>query len=233
MDPVVRRWALACLAAEAVGMTAAAGSAQLSHALVGEPAGGRELAVALTVVVAGGLVEGLALGSAQVAAFRATHPSVPPVAYVAATLLVAGVGWAAVSTPAALAGPAGDGGSGPPQPLLVLGGAGLGVVMGAVLGGAQAVALRGAVARPGRWVVANAVAWVPAMAVIFAGASTPSADWSAGQVTLLGTVTGAVAGGVLGLVLGRWVPHLGSRPGREGPPPPRTAPLAARRPGRR
>ena len=88
-----------------------------------------------------------------------------------ATVLLAGAGWAGVSAPAALAGPAGSGAE-PAQALVVASGAALGLVMGALLGAAQAWALRGHVEHPGRWVTANAVAWVPAMAVVFAGATT-------------------------------------------------------------
>jgi uncharacterized integral membrane protein len=211
VDSLVGRWVAACLLAEAVGMTAAASSAKVSQALVGEPTEVAEVLVALAVVVGGGLVEGVALGTAQSWALRRTHPDHAHRRFVAATVLFAGLGWAAVSAPAALAGPAGGAGSEPPQVLVVLGGAGLGLLLGALLGAAQAWALRGSVRRPGTWVVANAVAWVPTMAVIFLGATTPDAGWSPVHVALLGTVTGAVAGALLGAVLAWWVPRLGER----------------------
>ena len=75
---VVRRWVLACAAAEAVGMTAAAGAATWSQWLVGEPEAAREVVLVLGLVVAGGLVEGLSLGLAQSWALLATHPAPPP-----------------------------------------------------------------------------------------------------------------------------------------------------------
>ena len=46
------------------------------------------------------------------------------------------------------------------------------------------------------------------MAVVFAGASTPSAAWSTGQVAVSGALTGAAAGAVLGLVGGLLMPSL-------------------------
>jgi hypothetical protein len=192
-------------------MTAAASAARVSQALVGDPSTTAEVAVSLSVVVTGGLIEGIALGSAQAWAFRATHPALQRTFFVVATVLVAGLGWAAASAPATLSPPA-SGGSEPSQALVVLGGAGLGLVMGPLLGSAQALALRGAVIRPGRWVIANTLAWVPAMALIFLGATSAQGDWSGLQVALLGMVTGVAAGAALGAVLGRWVPRLGVRP---------------------
>lgn len=207
----VRRWVVACAAAETIGMAAAAGAAQVSQEWVGEPGAAREVAAALGLTVAGGLVEGLCLGLAQSWALLSTHPAHPRRLYVGLTLAVAGLGWAGASLPAALSG-ASDG-TQPPMALVVLGGAALGLAMGCLLGVVQAYALRGVVAHPWRWVGANAVAWVPAMAVIFLGATTPDARWAWWQVVGLGCVTGAVAGAILGAVLGRWPTRLGAAAG--------------------
>lgn len=210
---VVRRWVLLCAAAEAVGMTAAATAAKGAQRIAdgAEGADGADptttaLALGLALVVAGGLVEGVALGLAQRRAFLPTHPAIRRRAYLVLTVVVAGLGWAAASAPSALAGP-GDG-TAPPQVLVVLGGAGLGLVMGPLLGLAQSVALRPTQMRTRDWVVANTWAWGPAMAVIFLGATTPAGDWSLVAVALLGTLTGLVAGAVLGLVLGLRVSRL-------------------------
>jgi hypothetical protein len=129
--------------------------------------------------------------------------------YVAVTVLVAGLGWAAASAPAVLAGD--DGNDTPPLGLVLAGALGLGLVMGGVLGAAQAVVLRRAVRRPWRWVAANAAAWPPAMVVVFLGATTPGAGWPVWSVLVLGAVTGAAAGGVLGLLSGRFLTSLGRR----------------------
>lgn len=208
MSGLTRRWVVACGLAEAVGMGAAAGAAEWSQTLVGEQAQRMQVILALGLVVAGGLVEGVSLGTAQSWALRATHPDHPRRWYVVMTVIVAGLGWAGASAPAALAGTSSSG-TQPSQALVVLGGAGLGLVMGCVLGLVQASVLRRTVARPARWVAANAIAWVPAMAVIFLGATTPEAGWPWWQVVPLGCLTGCAAGAVLGLVLGRWVPRLG------------------------
>ena len=167
-----RRWIAACAAAEAVGMTAAAGAAVLADGLSGPPA--------LGVVVAGGLVEGTALGFAQGAVLARVAPALSRVRYLVATVVVAGLGWAAASAPFVT----GDGGDAeqPPVLLVVLGALGLGLVLGAVLGAAQALSLRGVVRHPRRWVTANAAAWPLAMVLIFVGAMSPGTGWPAGSV---------------------------------------------------
>jgi hypothetical protein len=190
---------LACAAAETIGMTASAVAARVAD----DP--GRAAAAALGIVVAGGLVEGTALGWLQSGALAGRLPRLRRGRYLLATVLVAGVGWAAASAPAVLRDDA-PGDSGPPLALALLGAAGLGLVMGPVLGGAQALALRGAAERPARWVLANTVAWPPTMVVIFAGASSPGASWSTAEVGLLGAATGLVAGTVLGLLTRPFLP---------------------------
>jgi F420H(2)-dependent quinone reductase len=212
--PSLARWVALCAAAEAVGMTAAAAAAKLSQALVGEPDGTREVVTVLAVVVAGGLVEGTALGVAQGSGLRAWLPDRTRRVWVAVTVAVAGLGWAGAALPGTLAG-GGDDGSKPPWLLVVAGALALGAVMGVVLGAAQAPVLRGHVAHPWRWVAASAAAWPAAMAAIFVGATAPSADWSAPTVVVLGTVTGLVAGALLGVVSGWFLPSLTGRPAHE------------------
>jgi hypothetical protein len=202
-----------CAAAEAVGMTAAAGAAKLSQGLVGEPQGSREVLLVLAIVVAGGLVEGSALGLAQTSGLRGVLPARSRRAWLAVTVAVAGLGWAGASLPGTLSGD--DGGATPPWLLVVAGALALGALMGTALGAAQAPVLRGWVSHPWRWVAANAAAWPLAMAAIFVGATAPSADWPAATVVLLGTVTGAVAGALLGLVSGWYLPSLTGRPAHD------------------
>jgi deazaflavin-dependent oxidoreductase (nitroreductase family) len=194
-------------------MTAAAASAKLSQAMVGEPHGTREVVTVLTVVVAGGLVEGTALGVAQSAGLREWLPDRARRVWVAVTVAVAGLGWAGASLPGTLAG--GDSSGQPPWLLVIAGALGLGAVMGVVLGAAQVPVLRGHVAHPWRWVAANAAAWPAAMAAIFVGATAPSADWPAPAVVVLGTGTGLVAGALLGVVSGWFLPSLTGRPAHD------------------
>ncbi|WP_151082703.1 hypothetical protein [Nocardioides cynanchi] len=210
----VRDWVVACAAAESVGMTAASAAAVVSDRL-GQT--DRDRLSVLAVIVAGGLVEGTALGVAQAWLMRPVL-GVRARAWSLVTIGVAGLGWAAASAPAALS--ADDSGTAPALGPVLLGAAGLGVVLGAVLGLAQALTLRGWVAHPWRWVSISSAAWLPTMVVIFAGATAPSAGWQPEQTISLGVVTGLVAGAVLGFVCGAL------RPALDGPPPPAQALLA-------
>jgi hypothetical protein len=184
-------------------MTAAALAAKLAQRISGDAPQGRDAALALAVVVAGGLVEGGALGVLQARGLRRLLPRFDTSRWVVVTAAVAGLGWAGASVPGVLGS---DGGEGPPLLVVLAGAVALGAVMGAVLGAVQALVLRGVVRRPGRWVLANVAGWPPAMAVIFIGATTPGSTWSIPTVTALGTVTGLVAGTVLGVITGRFLP---------------------------
>jgi hypothetical protein len=205
----VFKWIGLCAAAEGVGMVAAACAAKAEQAWLGEPTGAREVAAVLTLAVAGGVVEGAALGLAQATGLGGWLPAQARRTWVAVTVLVAGLGWAAASVPGALAGGARDGAGGaPPWPWLLAGAAALGLSMGGLLGAAQARVLRGRVRHPWRWVTASVLGWAPAMAVIFVGASTPGAGWGVLPVLALAAATGVVAGAVLGAVTGWYLPSL-------------------------
>ena len=206
------RWTALCAIAEAIGMTAAATAAKTSQALIGQPVDNREVLLALSIAVAGGLVEGVALGGLQASGMGRLLPGLNRPLWVLVTTAVAGVGWAGAS---AAAGGSGQDDGAAPALLFILGAAiVLGAVMGACLGAAQATVLRGHVRHPWRWGTANMAAWAPAMAVIFAGASVPGADWPASTVVPLATVTGLAAGAVLGLVSGWFLPTLDGQPAR-------------------
>lgn len=196
-------WVAACAVAETVGMAAAAAAARVAQHVGSH-------GWALAVVVAGGLVEGSALGLLQGRVLGGCWPALRRTHFLAVTVLVAGVGWAAASAPSVLGGD--DTGAGPPLPLVALGGLGLGLVLGPVLGAAQAFTLHGVVAHPRRWTAANAAAWPFAMAVIFAGASSPGPGWSTLAVTTFGAGVGAVAGTALGVVSGAWLGSLDGQP---------------------
>ncbi len=212
--PSLSRWTLLCAAAEGIGMTAAAAAARSAQSVAGNSPSSWQALAALAIIVAGGLVEGTALGCAQASALRQALADAARRSWILVTVAVAGLGWAAASAPAAFAGDARPGEAGSPPLALVLALATvLGAGMGALLGAAQALVLRGRVRHPRRWIAANALGWAPAMAVIFAGATSPAADWAPAAAVMLGTGTGIAAGAVLGLVTGWFLPSL------DGPPP--------------
>jgi hypothetical protein len=170
-------------------MTAAGTAAQLGQGLPMLPA--------LAIAILGGLVEGTALGILQANWLGRRFDGFPRRRWIAATIVVAGVGWAAASAPSAF----GDGdGAAPGWAFVGVAAAGLGLAMGAILGAAQAWAIRGSVRHPWRWTGISAVAWTPTMAIIFVGATLPDAHWQTASVILTAALTGAVAGLVLGAI---------------------------------
>lgn len=205
-EPVGRirlaRWIGLCAAAEAIGMTAASSAAVVGDALFPASRSNAQTLAVLALVVAGGLVEGAALGILQAAGLRRWLPGFRAPWWIVATVIVAGLGWAAASAPAQFGSGSGAAGGELFPWLVVGGGLALGAVMGAVLGTAQAGALLGAVRHPWRWIGLSALAWTPTMAVIFVGATLPDVTWTSAAIVVTGAVTGAVAGGLLGAISG-------------------------------
>ena len=196
-------------------MAAAAVAAWLGLALVGEPAGWAAGALVWLLALAGGAVEGLAVGGLQRHVLLPFLPSLSVRRFVGATVLVAVAGWALgmafpafVSWQVEPASASATASGGPPWWLTLLGGAVLGALMGAVFGAAQAWALHGQVERPRRWVWANVWGWAAAMTVIMAGASAPSGPWPWPRLVALGAATGLLAGATLGAVTGLFLVSL-------------------------
>lgn len=192
-DLPLARWIVACTFAEMIGMTAAAAAAKAADTAPSPLA-------ALAIIVAGGLLEGAALGLLQANVLKRWLPAITARAWALATLVVAGLGWAAASAPSQL-GDATDGGA-PPLGLVLAGAAVLGAGMGALLGAVQALVMKGAVPHPVRWIGVSTLAWTPTMTVIFFGATTPDVSWPVAAVIAWGSATGVVAGAVLGAVSG-------------------------------
>jgi hypothetical protein len=216
--------------AEAIGMTASAGAARAATSLV-EADLARATLLGFLVVVAGGLVEGTALGVLQARVLGERLGSHGRRAWVSVTVAVAGVGWALGSAPATLAGDTADAGASPPLAAVLAGAAGIGLVLGALLGAAQVwVLVRRAArpaARPAQWVLGSALGWTVAMTVIFGGATTAGADWAWPLVAGYGTLTGALAGLVMGAVTAPFLARL-DLPARDlGPDPQSPRPMGA------
>ncbi|HEX5157169.1 MAG TPA: hypothetical protein VFW17_08140 [Ktedonobacterales bacterium] len=171
-----RAWALANLAAEALGL----GATLLIGILV---FGGLEsrvgiIPVALLGVILGALCEGSIVGSLQWMVLRRPLPEMRWREWSVATAVGAGIAWALgiltgeiMSSMFAQSSAEADQQVGIGLPMVLLLAAGMGIALGALLGAAQWTVLRNHVPRAGWWIPANAVAWAIGMALVFAGMS--------------------------------------------------------------
>ncbi len=202
------RWVLANVAGEMVGLgtTALLAAYALSTGATDLPT---VLAMAAIVVVAGAVIEGTAVGTAQWLVLREPLTVLPWRAWTLATAAGAFVAWTLGMVPSTLANIGADAGGVPPAEMDSIATYGLAFVMGfllgPVLGLPQWLVLRRYVRRAGWWVFANAVAWAPAMAIIFAGAGSvpPGGGGPVLVLVLLSTLAaaGAVVGAIHGLFL--------------------------------
>lgn len=219
-----RRWTLACMAGETLGITVAAGSMALLTLVAAPPA------LLVGGMVAAGVIEGSALALFQHHVLRERLPTLPRRAWLTATVLVAALGWLGGAL-ATLGAPAGAGAApsdGVMMGLGLLAGAGL----GAILGGAQAVVLRRYSRGAGLWVAANAVGWAVGLAWLMLAASLPTTQSGLPEILLAGLLGGALAGLIVGAatapVLGWLAPYAIGQgedsPAVRPPNPPSTHP---------
>lgn len=191
-----------------LGLTALIGSVALLYAGDGFFS---TLVLAAVAVIAGTLVEGTVVGTAQWLVLRGPLPTMRWRTWALATGAGAFVAWTLGMVPStALSFGEGSGRAAEPPLAAMLGLAFLmGLVLGPVLGFAQWLVLRRFVGRAWLWMPANALAWAPGMVVIFAGIqiAIEVGGFGAGSVlaaALLcaGAVVGAVHGAALVLMLG-------------------------------
>jgi hypothetical protein len=196
--------------AETLGLGAAFGIGAILFPYLSAPGILIALATVAAAVLAGTLIEGTVVGTAQWLVLRRPLPFLRWRAWVLATAAGAFVAWTSGMLPTTLlsTGSKESGGSAPSEPsaAMVYGMAALmELVAGAVLATPQWLVLRRHVGRAALWVGANALAWVPGMVLAFVAADF---IFSAG----IGTITivlaiatlaaiGAVVGSIHGLAL--------------------------------
>jgi hypothetical protein len=213
------RWILANAAGEAVGLglTALVGIAAVLYAGKG-PGVVVTLVLALSAILAGTLIEGAVVGTAQWLVLRRPLPGISWRSWVVATGAGALVAWTLGMVPSTVyslrADPSG-GATAEPSDGVVFGLAFLmGLVLGPVLGLSQWLALRRFVARAALWMPANALAWAVGMVVIFVGVDlATSGGYGPSTVAILGVTlfcAGAAVGAVHGLAL-VWLLRTASR----------------------
>ena len=212
---LLRRWVLANTAGEVLGL---GGTGLLGWLLVGrggEPTAVAGVLLAFAVAVLSGVVEATVVGLLQHRAVQPWLPTLSRRSWWWATLWGALAAYVLGWLPSTVVGlmSAEDGGqpaAEPPQWVVLLGAAGLGVVAGAVLAFAQALVLRHHVERAWRWLPANMLAWLVGMPVVFLGIDLAMRTGTTGGAVavLLATLalTGAVVGVTNGSFLVRMVP---------------------------
>ena len=224
------RWVIANSLAETVGLGSAFGIGVLLFPYLQAPGVLTALATAAAAILAGTIIEGTVVGTAQWLVLRRPLPDMKWRSWALATAVGAFVAWSAGMLPGTLMGAGGaEGGAegaaaAEPSAAVVFGMAAvMGLVAGAILGTPQWVVLRRHVPRAALWIPANALAWAPGMVMAFVAADVLfSAGIGIGTV-LLAVATLAAIGAVVGAIHGLalvWLLRL-ARP--LGPPVPSTA----------
>ncbi len=202
-------WVLVNSLAETVGLGAAFGIGAILFPYLSAPGILIALATAGVAILAGTLIEGTVVGTAQWLVLRRPFPAIRRRAWVLATAAGAFAAWSLGMLPSTLmsAGTrAGDSAPSEPSGAMVYGLAALmGLVAGAILGTPQWLVLRRHVRRAALWVPANALAWVPGMVLAFVAADFIFSASSGVSTIVLVIATlvaiGAVVGAIHGLAL--------------------------------
>src|SRR5215208_4500984 len=203
------RWVMANSIAETVGLGAAFGIGAILFPYLGAPGILVALTMVAVAVLAGTLIEGTLVGTAQWIVLRRPLPAIKWRAWVLATALGAFVAWTFGMLPSTLMSAGSEtGGSAPSEPseAIVFGLAALmGLVAGTILGTPQWLVLRRHVRRAALWIGANALAWVPGMVLAFVAVDLLFATGIGISAVVLAIAAlaaiGAVVGAIHGLVL--------------------------------
>jgi hypothetical protein len=200
---------LANSAAETVGLGAAFGIGSLLFPYLNAPGILVALVTVAVAVLAGTIIEGTVVGTAQWLVLRRPLPAMRWRAWVMATALGAFVAWTLGMLPSTLMSAGSESGgstSSEPRAAMVYGLAALmGLVAGTILGTPQWLVLRRHVRRAAIWIAANALAWVPGMVLAFVAADFIFSAGIRMTTVVLAIATlvaiGAVVGAIHGLAL--------------------------------
>jgi hypothetical protein len=211
------RWVMANSIAESVGLGAAFGIGAILFPYLSAPGILIALATVAVAVLAGTLIEGTVVGTAQWIVLRRLLPEMKWRAWVLATSAGAFVAWTLGMLPSTLMSAGYEsGGSSPTEPseAMVYGLAALmGLAAGTILGAPQWFVLRRHVRRAALWIGANALAWVPGMVLAFVAANFIFSASSGAGTLVLASVTLAAIGAIVGAIHGLALVWL-VRPGR-------------------
>lgn len=204
-----RRWVVANALGEMVGLGATFALGALLIPWLDQQPGVTAVLLAFAVAVASGAIEATVLGLAQWFAMRPWFPAITRRAWWLATLAGALAAYVLGYLPSTLMSLGEESGGAvmaePPQAVVLLLAAGLGLVGGAVLSAAQWYVLRNHTPRAGWWIPANMAAWMAGMPLIFWGIDAAMQFGFPAQGLLLFAavllVMGALVGAIHGLAL--------------------------------
>jgi hypothetical protein len=206
-----RRWVAANALSEMVGLGATLALGALIIPRLEQVGSAAAVLLAFATAVASGAIEATLVGLAQWWAMQPWFPQVRRRAWWLATLAGALLAYVLGYLPSTLMNLGEQGGGAPmaepPQFVVLLLAAGLGLVGGAVLSLAQWLVLRRSVANAGWWIPANMLAWMAGMPLIFWGidAAQMTGSLLAGVLLLMGVLLmmGALVGAIHGVALVR------------------------------
>jgi hypothetical protein len=209
------RWLMANAFGEMLGLGATFALGVFIFTRLGDGDGGGVgmALLSFAISVACGVIEATLVGLLQWWAMRPWFPAIRARAWWLATIIGALVAYVLGFLPSTLMSLGEQTGAGaaaapmaePPQWIVLLLAAGLGLAGGAVLSFAQWRVLRKAAGRAGGWIPANMLAWMAGMPLIFWGIDAAQKGQPVGQAVLLMAgvlfATGALVGAVHGLFL--------------------------------
>ncbi len=211
--PLWLRWVGANTLAEMLGLGATFAIDALILARVSADRSIAASFLGILGIAATGALEGTVVGLLQWAVLRRPFPAVARRAWILATVVGAMIAWFLGSLPSTLMDMGSQEGAAtaaePPQALVLLMAAGMGLFLGAVLGTPQWRVLRQAARGAWIWIPANCLAWALGMPVIFAAVdraypayeSTGSFIPAVAIMAVALAITGAIVGAVHGLAL--------------------------------
>jgi hypothetical protein len=200
--PFYRRWVLACVAGELVGIGVATAAAVTINSLIGEPHSRGARLLTLMVFALVGAIEGGALAGLQWRVLRERLPRLRASEWVGVTVALAVAGWLIGMTPSLFINNSAPAGTEPGLGVILLVAAGAGAVAGLCFGLVQWFVLRRYARNASRWIWIHIPAWALALSAIFLGASVPDAGSPVWFIAVAGVVGGISGGLLLGAVTG-------------------------------
>jgi hypothetical protein len=213
------RWIIANALGELFGLGMTFGVAVLLFTRIGDTGSVLVILLTFTAAVASGALEATIVGLAQWWAMHPWFRGISRLSWWLATMIGALIAYVLGYLPSTLmnlgeqvseAAPMAE----PPQYVILLLAAGMGLVGGAVLSFAQWMVLRRHVTGAGIWVPANMLAWMLGMPVIFWGIDAAMLGQPLWQALLIISLALLVSGAIVGAVHGAILVRLADQPGR-------------------